>query len=775
MMAVNRRRILFLLVCLIALLLAVGAYAMEEEFEPIPEGAPIFLEEPEAKPDAYEASGSYSWLTSSQADELVEHIYKNVKNAALTIDVSKFKIPINYFSDTREAWREMVREHRDVEYYASPFTPGGSADGSGKYVGTLDISSYKGWNDDDGTYSISVSTILSINAAVDKKVDEIVSAVPSEMSDLEKVLYIHDWLCVNGEYDLTGSNGGITPRTSYDIRGILLYEIGVCQSYTWTFDYIMDRFGIPCINVTSDSMNHTWNQVQVGGYWYNMDITWDDPTKNLVGRARHEYFLCSDSDFKSKRDHDGYYDGVSCYSTKYDSAFWKDVDTPMPYYNGETYYLRQTESGRIKAIDIDTMSSARTVYTVADGWRYYYTQSEYDECYFTCLAIYNGMLYFNVAETIAYVKLDGTGYTVLKNFSTSDSSQVYGMYIKNSNLYYGYGDKPSAIPAATGSLSLFIPITSIKLPFANGKMPFGYYAMIEATVNAGADASRIIWSSSNTSVATIEAGGKVYGKGYGTTVITATSPDSSSVKATMSLTVYADITSIAFVDAPSDILKGSAVTLNLKLNEGALASDVVWASDNSNVLTVSNSGALTTVGYGTATITAKSSKDPSIFASVKLRVYEKITSISLENNSKTMYKGTQVTLKADLNEGARREDIKWSASNPAGTKVLKVDSTGTVTLLDVGTAIVIASSPDGSVQTMIRITVEDAMPGDPNGDGIINATDSVIMAQFLAGWTLPYDMSIADVNCDGKVNATDAVIIAQYLAGWNVTLGPKMS
>lgn len=684
-MTFNKSKALSLLVALLALLLAVSAFAVTDELE-MAESPLTFFEETESEPDKYEASGSYTWLTSSQADALVEYLYQNVKNARLVIDVSHFKIPSQYFADTRVAWREMVHEHRDVEYYAGPFTPGGSADSSGYYVGTLNISSYKGWNDGSGTYNISVSQILSINAAVDAKVDEIVFQMSPEMSDLERVLFVHDWLCVNGEYDMTGINGGTNPRTSYDIRGILLYGIGVCQSYTWTFDYVMDRFGIPCINVTSDSMNHTWNQVKVGDYWYNMDITWDDPTKNLVGRARHEYFLCSDSDFKSKRDHKDYYDGVSCYSTKYDSAFWKDVDTPMPYYDGETYYLRQTESGKIKAIDIDTMSSARNVYTVADGWRYYYSQLEYDECYFTCLAIHGSLLYFNVAETIAYVKLDGTGYTVLKNFSTSDSSQVYGMYIKDTVLYYGYCEKPSAIPAATGSFSVFVPITSIQLPFEHGKLRYNYYAMIEATVNSGADAARLIWSSSDTTVATVEPGGKVNGLKYGVTIITATSPDNPSVKATMKLTIYEPTTSISLKGNQTTVVINAKVTFKAVLNTGALQNDIVWSSSNSNVLAIDSNGVVTAKALGTATITAKSYENPSVYAT-------------------------------------------------------------------------------------LVVTVAEVQPGDPTGDGRVDAKDAVLISQYLAGWAVGCDMSIADVNHDGKVNTTDAVIIAQYIAGWDVVLG----
>ncbi len=61
--------------------------------------------------------------------------------------------------------------------------------------------------------------------------------------------------------------------------------------------------------------------------------------------------------------------------------------------------------------------------------------------------------------------------------------------------------------------------------------------------------------------------------------------------------------------------------------------------------------------------------------------------------------------------------------------------------------------------------------GDLNGDGRINATDGVLLAQLLAGWSVQASVTAADCNGDGAVNATDGVLLAQHLAGWAVVLG----
>ncbi len=61
--------------------------------------------------------------------------------------------------------------------------------------------------------------------------------------------------------------------------------------------------------------------------------------------------------------------------------------------------------------------------------------------------------------------------------------------------------------------------------------------------------------------------------------------------------------------------------------------------------------------------------------------------------------------------------------------------------------------------------------GDITGDGSIDGKDSVLLAQYLAGWGVGIYLSAADCNGDGYVNASDSVLLAQYLAGWVVKLG----
>ncbi|MGI6172943.1 MAG: transglutaminase domain-containing protein [Christensenellales bacterium] len=101
-------------------------------------------------------------------------------------------------------------------------------------------------------------------------------------TDYQKVLWVHDYLTHNAQYDLT--------KTYYMADGVLLHGTGVCQSYATAFDLLMKELGIASRFIGGE--NHAWNMVQLSGKWYHIDCTWDDP---IGGSENHAYFLMPDS------------------------------------------------------------------------------------------------------------------------------------------------------------------------------------------------------------------------------------------------------------------------------------------------------------------------------------------------------------------------------------------------------------------------------------------------------------------------------------------------
>lgn len=64
------------------------------------------------------------------------------------------------------------------------------------------------------------------------------------------------------------------------------------------------------------------------------------------------------------------------------------------------------------------------------------------------------------------------------------------------------------------------------------------------------------------------------------------------------------------------------------------------------------------------------------------------------------------------------------------------------------------------------IYIIDYLPGDVNGDGVINTKDAVFLARYIAGgYDVTIDRAASDVNDDGKLNSKDIVVICRFLAG----------
>ena len=74
-----------------------------------------------------------------------------------------------------------------------------------------------------------------------------------------------------------------------------------------------------------------------------------------------------------------------------------------------------------------------------------------------------------------------------------------------------------------------------------------------------------------------------------------------------------------------------------------------------------------------------------------------------------------------------------------------------------------------------KLTVNNSIPGDANGDGSIDVTDIVSIANAILGRpSSSFDAAAADVNGDGSIDVTDIVVIANMILRGNGQNNAKM-
>lgn len=109
------------------------------------------------------------------------------------------------------------------------------------------------------------------------------------LSDYEKVKAVHDYLVLHCEY---GEMGTIFSTVEQGPFWTVFSGKAVCNGYAMTFYRAMQFCGVPVTYEVGDE--HAWNTVGVDGYWYNIDLTWDDAGGENVS---YDYFLKCDEEF----------------------------------------------------------------------------------------------------------------------------------------------------------------------------------------------------------------------------------------------------------------------------------------------------------------------------------------------------------------------------------------------------------------------------------------------------------------------------------------------
>lgn len=266
-------------------------------------------------------------------------------------------------------------------------------------------------------------------AEVTNEINNVIAEIPKDLSIDEKVLFVHDYLVYDIEYDyenyLAEVNGtGSIPNDSFGMYGALVDGVAVCAGYSYAFRGIMDRIGIECEYVRGDEVNHAWNVVKLeDGYWYQVDSTWDDPVYTYpiydrLGYCGHSYFFKNDTQW-SESGHGSYWDaaGVTCNGNTYLNTDFSNIKSKCYYIDGEWYYVmnnRYIYKGNPLTLSGEAINGEYGV---------------------ECLAYYEDRFYYIKSGSIYSCKTDGTDVKnvnsdygvsgIVKEFEISDGYLRY--------------------------------------------------------------------------------------------------------------------------------------------------------------------------------------------------------------------------------------------------------------------------------------------------------------------------------------------------------------
>lgn len=242
---------------------------------------------------------------------------------------------------------------------------------------------------------------------LEKAIKEAMKSISSEMTDLDKIMALHNYIIRETDIDPNSSkDASKVKRESFTSYGVLVNGMGVCTGYSEAFSLLLNEAGIEnhyVSGVAFGNLDHAWNMVKLDNNWYHVDVMWDDEkTENsvlqnipLIGKNQsffdypvYKYFLKSDNAMINKNH--TYWDNTlpKAQNTKYDNdALFKTGGSDKHYYDGYWYYIKIGENNKPIIVKSDALGNKteplpvdREVYSLTgQGSKIYY--SDFDNIY----------------------------------------------------------------------------------------------------------------------------------------------------------------------------------------------------------------------------------------------------------------------------------------------------------------------------------------------------------------------------------------------------------
>ena len=104
-----------------------------------------------------------------------------------------------------------------------------------------------------------------------------VKSIPGGLSQFSREESAFDYLIARCSYD-DAAAADSSQWQAYTAYGALVNGKAVCEGYSRAMQLLASYAGLSCILIrgTGDGVNHMWNEINIDGQWYNLDVTWCD-------------------------------------------------------------------------------------------------------------------------------------------------------------------------------------------------------------------------------------------------------------------------------------------------------------------------------------------------------------------------------------------------------------------------------------------------------------------------------------------------------------------
>lgn len=254
-----------------------------------------------------------------------------------------------------------------------------------------------------------------------------------------------------------------------------------------------------------------------------------------------------------------------------------------------------------------------------------------------------------------------------------------------------------------------IDTTEIAVPTSYKEIEIGdTYNVGASVIPSNASVQALSYTSSNTTVATVDSTGTVRGTSVGETYITIKNYGGDVYGSEITKLVRIKVNpktiplkSFSFSYLANSFMIGEYLSPMITYNPtNTSQTDLVWTSNNPSVITVNQYGQISSKSVGTSTITAQSVYNPTLTYSVTIEskgIYDPVQSVSFDKGKYTLLPGENTTVSVIIYPSfATNKSIQYSVKDPT---VALIDQNGNLRALRPGLTEITAKTLDSGCST----------------------------------------------------------------------------
>lgn len=259
--------------------------------------------------------------------------------------------------------------------------------------------------------------------------------------------------------------------------------------------------------------------------------------------------------------------------------------------------------------------------------------------------------------------------------------------------------QPASVHAASSASSG----KGITLNYSEYTLKKGKKLKLKATAGKG---KKVVFTSKNPKVASVDGKGNVKALKKGKTTITAKIKGTKK-SATCKITVGTPAKSVTLSQQQVSLTAGDTYRISASVAPAKTSNKkVTYTSTNNNVVKVDKNGIATAINQGVASIKVAAADGSKKSATLTVNVSGKVmkaTSIKVSPASTSLVVGTTTKFTATVSPASASQTVAWTSSN---SSVASVNSAGEVKAIKAGTATITAKAADGTnVKGTAKVTV----------------------------------------------------------------------